>query len=119
MTVQSHLDDTLDKSLTVKQIMDTWTLQKGYPVVQVNRDIAQNKLIITQKWFLLKSLNDSAESNSYKWYVPFTFTTKNQSAFNFESETNWLKPNDSQCKINFLTYTPKYFIKKMCFYVQY
>ncbi len=102
LTVQSHLDDTLAKTLTVKQIMDTWTLQKGYPVVQVNRDIEGNKLIITQKWFLLnfqsKLLNNPVEYNSYKWYVPFTFTTKNQSSFNFESKTDWLKPNDTQCK---------------------
>ncbi len=44
LTNQSHLDGTLDKSLTVKQIMDTWTLRKGYPVVKVTRDLYQNKL---------------------------------------------------------------------------
>ena len=44
LTNQSHVDNTLDKSLTVKQIMDTWTLQMGYPVVHVNRDINKNTL---------------------------------------------------------------------------
>jgi len=68
-----------------------------------------NKIIIffstqqvTQSWFLLNPqsniLKNQTEYNSYKWYVPFTFTTKNKLAFDFESTTNWLKPNDSECK---------------------
>lgn len=35
MTEQAHKDGVLDFNLTVKEIMDTWTVQAGYPVVHV------------------------------------------------------------------------------------
>ena len=31
LTEQAHEDKTLDPHLTVGEIMDTWTLQKGFP----------------------------------------------------------------------------------------
>ncbi|CAF4183180.1 unnamed protein product, partial [Rotaria magnacalcarata] len=38
---------------TIKQIMDTWTLQEGYPVLMVTRNYNDNTLILKQKRFLL------------------------------------------------------------------
>jgi aminopeptidase N len=32
LTRQGHADNRLEANMTVKDIMDTWTLQKGYPV---------------------------------------------------------------------------------------
>ncbi len=99
LTKVAHADGTLDKQITVKDIMDTWTLRKGYPVVQVNR--AGNDFIVTQKWFLLNPLNkiqnnDVNEYNKYKWFVPFTYTTLKENDFSFEKSPIWLKPTDSQ-----------------------
>ena len=82
--------------------MDTWTLQKGYPVVYVTRTNNGNQLSVTQKYFLLNPLNtiqnDASEYNKYKWFVPFTHTTQKSATFLFESETEWLKPTDDECK---------------------
>merc|ERR1711970_1556377 len=36
LTVQGHKDGTLPVSMDVKTIMDTWTLQSGFPVLTVN-----------------------------------------------------------------------------------
>lgn len=36
ITEQAIVDGTLPLNLTVKEIMDTWTLQKGYPVISVS-----------------------------------------------------------------------------------
>ena len=98
LTKQAHLDETLDSSLNIKDIMDTWTLQKGYPVVYLDTKYStDNETIISikQNWFLLNNLNKTNETNKYKWYIPFTYTTSNELNFNFESKPIWLKPNDS------------------------
>lgn len=107
LTAQGHFDSTLDRSLTIKEIMDTWTLQKGYPVVHVHRSFnnslssSSSILTIRQNWFLLnpssKILNTSAY-HKYKWFVPFTFTTKSNPSFEFESKPHWLRPNQSECE---------------------
>jgi aminopeptidase N len=34
---QAHADGVLDQNVDVKTIMDTWTLQKGYPVLDVRQ----------------------------------------------------------------------------------
>lgn len=47
LTKQAHEDKKLPQDLTVKTIMDTWTLQKGFPVLQVNRR-SDGTAIITQ-----------------------------------------------------------------------
>ena len=35
---QARMDKTLEDGVTVKGVMDTWTLQEGFPVVTVKRD---------------------------------------------------------------------------------
>ena len=48
LTQQAHVDKALGDNVTVKQIMDTWTLQTGFPVVTVVRDYNSDIAIITQ-----------------------------------------------------------------------
>ena len=38
LTSAAHDDESLPEDMSVKEIMDTWTLQMGYPVVHVERD---------------------------------------------------------------------------------
>ncbi len=103
LDAQAKEDTTLSVDLTVGDIMNTWTLQKGYPVVHVKR-LSPTQLSVSQKYFLLNPLNslqsntNTTEYDSYKWYVPFTYTTKVNPNFDFESETQWLKPSVSSCK---------------------
>ena len=145
---QAHIDNTLERNMDVKKIMDSWTLKKGlkfwiklsfalinynllisfiknkkgYPVVQIviNRVITSfnssqklfnitnfydTTLNIKQKWFLLNPLSKpllpsfSSLYNSYKWYIPLTFTTKSKLNFDFENRPYWLKPNDLECNL--------------------
>ena len=102
LTLQGHKDFTLDLNLDIKTIMDSWTLKMGYPVVDINRIVNNEsvKLILKQKWFLLNPLSKLFSQHNiydnYKWYIPFTFTTKNEMKFEFESKPYWMKPNVSE-----------------------
>lgn len=44
------LQDSVGNKLKVTDIMDTWTRQEGYPVINVKK--SGNKFILTQKRFL-------------------------------------------------------------------
>lgn len=48
LTEEAHKNNILPKSLTVKTIMDTWTLQTGYPVITVNRNYNKKTVEISQ-----------------------------------------------------------------------
>lgn len=100
---QAFNDGKLSQNISVKKIMETWTLKKGYPVVNVHRMVNHNimTLNISQKWFLLNPFSKNIGSKKYnqtKWYVPFTLTTKSDPKFDFESRPYWLD-NQSQYKI--------------------
>eukprot|EP00795_Rhopilema_esculentum_P007813 gene7813-13677_t len=75
------------KSLKIKNIMDTWSKQSGFPVVTVNKD--GNDLVISQKSILLaKAESKKAKANEEEeeeeeeegekpkdlhWHIPFTY----------------------------------------------
>ena len=83
---------------SIKQIMDTWTLQEGYPVLMVTRDYANNALTLKQKRFLLdpNSPNHGSiyfnpfGSLKFQWYIPYDYLiADNLSPF------GWLPPNET------------------------
>lgn len=46
--VQALKSEVLPADMTVKQIMDSWTVQTGYPVLNVTRDYDSGNAVITQ-----------------------------------------------------------------------
>jgi aminopeptidase N len=48
LTLQAHKDGSLPQHMKVKEIMDTWTLQTGYPVVTVARNYENGSAYISQ-----------------------------------------------------------------------
>lgn len=48
LTEEAHKKNVLPANLTVKHIMDTWTVQTGYPVITVTRDYAIESAEINQ-----------------------------------------------------------------------
>lgn len=87
LTEAAHLHDVLDTNLTVKEIMDTWTLQIGFPLVTVKRDTKnKNKLILKQERFIYEYSNATkSQRSNCTWFVPITFTT--ESVLQFENST--------------------------------
>ena len=51
-------------NLTVKDVMDTWTLQMGYPVVTVKRKPGSKQLTLSQSRFLLGK--ESGEKSKFQ-----------------------------------------------------
>lgn len=63
-------------------IMDTWTRQMGFPLITISRE--GNTITATQKRFILavnisseteQANNESISPFGYKWYVPLSFYT--------------------------------------------
>ncbi|XP_019765505.2 endoplasmic reticulum aminopeptidase 1 isoform X4 [Dendroctonus ponderosae] len=103
---------TINHTLDVKAIMETWTHQMGFPLISLTKE--GSTILATQKRFLLsvKSGNDSVLPKSkydYKWYVPLTFITSNDSesihnvwmnmsdvSFDVDPDIKWIKANTNQ-----------------------
>ena len=58
--------DKIPLPATVEEIMNTWTLQMGFPVINI-KQTNNNSFIISQSHFLLDSSAKPTESSPYKY----------------------------------------------------
>lgn len=86
MTKYGHKHSTLPKELTVKQIMDSWTLQAGYPILSVERNGTSIK--VSQQRYLLPKVN---QNDTQKWYIPISFVTQANPTHNIAIPQYWLQ----------------------------
>ncbi|XP_042215803.1 aminopeptidase N-like isoform X2 [Homarus americanus] len=99
LTTAAHQDDTLPQDLTVKTIMDTWTLQMGYPVIKVERSPDGTTATVSQERFLTVKKNDSEDTHDYKWWVPLTYTGGDDPNFNETRAKVWMKDSETHITI--------------------
>ncbi|XP_063587806.1 aminopeptidase N-like [Penaeus indicus] len=102
LTVAAHEDGTLPQDVTVKMIMDTWTLQKGYPVIKVERSADGTSATVSQERFLLVRDENSSDTHDYKWWVPLTYTTQSEANFNQTQAMVWMKDAEDQISLSSL-----------------
>ncbi|XP_066157252.1 glutamyl aminopeptidase-like isoform X3 [Euwallacea fornicatus] len=72
-----EIQAVVDPSFDVSQMMDTFTVQMGYPVLNVTYNQSSRNYTLRQKRFL-KDPNATYDSNTtygYKWSVPVTYIT--------------------------------------------
>ncbi|KAK7090085.1 hypothetical protein V1264_009931 [Littorina saxatilis] len=86
------------KSLDIADIMNTWTLQMGFPVVTVTRDF-RGDVMVTQKRFLINpDAKDPGVFKSpygYKWNIPLTMTSSERPDFNVTGDdVKWLSKTE-------------------------
>ncbi|KAH8232362.1 hypothetical protein KR032_004785 [Drosophila birchii] len=86
----AHKNGALPSNYDVKTIMDTWTLQTGYPVISVIRDYAAGSAEITQERFLLSS-GVARSHNKTCWWVPLSYTAQLELNFDNTSPEDWLE----------------------------
>jgi len=99
LTEQAHKDGTLDRDVKVKEIMDTWTLQMGYPLITVRRNYDARTARVSQQRFLVGNSQQSSESSSYSWWVPLTFSYPEQ-GFNKTYSKTWLKKGEESRQVS-------------------
>jgi len=95
LTVQGHKDGTLAKDMDVKTVMDTWTLQKGFPVITINRNYQDKTATVSQQKFVLggSDMKKGGEDKKYSWWIPLTFTTPGNTFDNTYSE-HWVREGE-------------------------
>lgn len=73
--------------------MDTWTLQSGFPVVNVSIDYQNNIIEFRQNRFAYESSKKRRRSDEETplWWVPITYTTAKRLAFDNTKPTEWIR----------------------------
>uniref|UniRef100_A0A182NCK3 Aminopeptidase N n=1 Tax=Anopheles dirus TaxID=7168 RepID=A0A182NCK3_9DIPT len=99
LTDEARRADIFDDHTTVKEIMDTWTLQTGFPVVFVHRDYETDSIEFRQERFsFANALNGSDPSRMgerYLWWIPITYTTLGDSNFQQTKPAIWMKAEEA------------------------
>lgn len=93
----NSLTNVSKEPFSVTHMMNTWTTQKGFPLVTVMRNGTQ--VTLTQEHFLLNAENATDDSNL--WHIPLTYVNDSCSAlssckqvFHLEDKTATLKLPD-------------------------
>ncbi|SPP85572.1 blast:Aminopeptidase N [Drosophila guanche] len=93
----AHEFGSLPENLEVRTIMDTWTLQAGYPLITVQRDYVRNIISINQRRFLMQGMDRNNLISKECWFVPISYTFGSMANFTATEPQVWLQC-DSQGK---------------------
>ncbi|XP_047482307.1 aminopeptidase N-like isoform X1 [Penaeus chinensis] len=110
LTTAAHDDNTLPADVSVKKIMDTWTLQMGYPVIKVTRSSDGTSATVSQERFLLVKNPNSTDTHDYKWWVPLSYTTETNPDFETTKPQRWMMDTEEQLTISSLPAKDKWVI---------
>uniref|UniRef100_A0A674F2R4 Aminopeptidase n=1 Tax=Salmo trutta TaxID=8032 RepID=A0A674F2R4_SALTR len=77
----SYIHRLLPQQESVSDMMRTWTLQKGFPLVTVSRK--GGEVTLTQEHFLLST--DNTTHTSSLWHIPVTYVNDSKSMFMYLS----------------------------------
>ncbi|XP_021954471.1 endoplasmic reticulum aminopeptidase 2 [Folsomia candida] len=115
------LSSSANDSMKVKTIMDTWTLQMGYPLIRVR--IENNSIRASQTRFLLNAYDNETELEhvenqfGYKWYIPLTYVTDLKPR---SMQLVWMNRTDYEFSMSFRAEWIKFNVNQTGFYrVQY
>ncbi|XP_017039013.1 aminopeptidase Ey-like [Drosophila ficusphila] len=90
LTQAAHKYRALPKSYDIKSIMDSWTLQTGYPVINVTRDYSARTAKLSQERYLLNTQISRAHRGGC-WWVPLSYTTQGVQDFNNTAPKAWME----------------------------
>ena len=105
LTQEATASRLLDRDISVKQIMDTWTLQIGFPVLKVTPHPNTNVIQLQQQRFQYVNTTLSQTSNHTSkhqtpnateqmedplWWIPITYTTAEELNFENTRPLTWI-----------------------------
>ncbi|XP_058986516.1 aminopeptidase N-like [Musca domestica] len=93
-TEKAHKFDRIEPKYDMKVIMDSWTLQTGYPLVRVNRNYETGAIEISQHRYLENNTISEEEAKKC-WWVPLSYTTPNELDFENTSPKVWMECDES------------------------
>ncbi|PZC76123.1 hypothetical protein B5X24_HaOG205138 [Helicoverpa armigera] len=100
---------TGDFDADVAVVMDSWTLQTGFPVLIVTRNYENGTLYFTQERFVL--INDTfGAQKSPIWWIPVSYTTASEKDFETTQPKLWLKGEKSLTVTNITMKPDDWFI---------
>ncbi|ALC47321.1 CG31445 [Drosophila busckii] len=99
LTQIAHDHSSLPKDLCLQTIMDSWTLQKGYPLIKVRRHYTNKCAVISQSRFKLQPEQQPnarqdqlfEQKRQYCWLVPISYTSELAHNFNSTEPQVWLR----------------------------
>uniref|UniRef100_A0A182QC88 Aminopeptidase n=1 Tax=Anopheles farauti TaxID=69004 RepID=A0A182QC88_9DIPT len=91
LTEEAHANGVLPDTISVKKVMDSWTLQTGYPIVTVTRNYDANTAEVTQTRFVSSGAAGDRNVTQYCWWIPLTYTTAKSVDFNDTLPKGWME----------------------------
>uniref|UniRef100_A0A673M859 Aminopeptidase n=1 Tax=Sinocyclocheilus rhinocerous TaxID=307959 RepID=A0A673M859_9TELE len=91
----NSLSQVSKQNLSVSEMMNTWTVHKGFPLVTVKRNGTQ--VTLTQEHFLLNAENSTDDSSL--WHIPLTYVTDKCSVLSSCKQVFHLKDKTATLKL--------------------
>ncbi|KRT86161.1 Peptidase, partial [Oryctes borbonicus] len=91
------LQDIIEDEIDITEFMNTWTMQMGYPVIDVTTSTDGEEYILKQRRYLTNpdALDSTETPYNYRWTIPITYITS-------ESDTPqyiWFNHTDTEVSI--------------------
>ncbi|XP_037727912.1 aminopeptidase Ey-like [Drosophila subpulchrella] len=90
LTQAAHKNGALSNNYDIKTIMDSWTLQTGYPLVNVTRDYTAKTARLSQERYL-RNIAISRSEHGQCWWIPLSYTTQNKKDFSNTAPKAWME----------------------------
>uniref|UniRef100_A0A8C1QQ58 Leucyl/cystinyl aminopeptidase n=1 Tax=Cyprinus carpio TaxID=7962 RepID=A0A8C1QQ58_CYPCA len=91
----NSLSQVSKQNLSVSEMMNTWTVHKGFPLVTVKRSGTQ--VTLTQEHFLLNAENSTDDSSL--WHIPLTYVSDKCSVLSSCKQVFHLKEKTATLKL--------------------
>lgn len=99
LTEVAHANQALPRELSVKEIMDTWTLQVGYPIIKVDRNYDTNSAQISQSRYLVDRNKKQVDTAGFCWWIPLTYTDAVKKNFNVSHAQDWVRCSEDKSPV--------------------